>query len=225
MKRIYRLIMTAMLLGCTFGASAQYYQIANQLTNLISPALSGSFNYKGYVDFSGIAGIGTARANFFSVSTTQGFKYADWFFMGAGMGVDLAMTHKPDKIIQDPYQYPWMDRPTSTTMAMIPVFSDFRFIIPSGGAGIPGVYIDLKIGASWLIGNNDLLLDGAHMGHGAQFYFKPSIGLRIPVDTRHPNRAFDIGFTYQLLTSNNFYTYNSGAATLNGLGFTVAYEW
>ena len=81
MKRIYRLLLAVVLLGCSTAASAQYYQMANQLTNLISPALSGSFNYKGYVDFSGIAGLGTARANFFGISTVQGFKYADWFFI------------------------------------------------------------------------------------------------------------------------------------------------
>lgn len=225
MKRFHRLFLALALLGCSFGASAQYYQMANQLTNLISPALSGSFNYKGYVDFSGIAGLGTARANFFGVSTSQGFKYADWFFMGAGMGVDLTMTQKPGNIHEDPAEYPWMGRKTSSTMAMIPVFSDFRFIIPSGGPDIPGLFIDIKIGASWLIGDNDLLLDGAHMSHGAQFYLRPQIGLRIPFDSKHPNRAFNIGATYQLITSNNFYTPDSDSATLNGIGFTFSYEW
>ena len=37
------------LAGTTF-ASAQYYELANQIPQLISPALSGNFNYKGFVD-------------------------------------------------------------------------------------------------------------------------------------------------------------------------------
>ena len=63
------------------------------------------------------------------------------------------------------------------------------------------------------------------MSHGAQFYLRPQIGLRIPFDSKHPNRAFNIGATYQLITSNNFYTPDSDSATLNGIGFTFSYEW
>ncbi|MDE6717095.1 MAG: hypothetical protein K2J70_02790, partial [Muribaculaceae bacterium] len=69
-------------------AEAQYYELVNQLPNLLSPALSGSMNYKGYVDVTGTLGVGNDRANFVGISTSQGFQYSTWFFMGAGIGVD-----------------------------------------------------------------------------------------------------------------------------------------
>lgn len=77
-------------------ASAQYYEIATQLPQLISPALSGSLNYKGFVELSGTAGIGNNRVNDIGISTTQGFRYASWFFMGVGAGVDVVMAQQPD---------------------------------------------------------------------------------------------------------------------------------
>ena len=43
-------------------ASAQYYEIANQIPGLLQPMLSGSMNYKGYVEATGIAGFGNNRA-------------------------------------------------------------------------------------------------------------------------------------------------------------------
>lgn len=52
---------------------AQYYELANQLPSLISPALSGSMNYRGFVQVHGLAGLGDARANFVGISTSQGF--------------------------------------------------------------------------------------------------------------------------------------------------------
>lgn len=65
MKHPFRLLVIALMLAAGSQASrAQYYEITNQLTNLISPALSGSFNYKGYVEASGLAGVGHNRANF-----------------------------------------------------------------------------------------------------------------------------------------------------------------
>lgn len=83
MKHPFRLLVIALMLAAGSQASrAQYYEITNQLTNLISPALSGSFNYKGYVEASGLAGVGHNRANFIGISTTQGFRYASWFYMG-----------------------------------------------------------------------------------------------------------------------------------------------
>lgn len=92
MKRTGKFIMAAVIaMAATASAHAQYYEIAGQLPSLISPALSGSLNYKGFVEASGTAGIGDSRANFIGVSTSQGFKYADWFFMGVGIGVDVAM--------------------------------------------------------------------------------------------------------------------------------------
>lgn len=227
---IFKTAVVAIIVGTTLmssqHASAQYYQIANQLPGLLQPALSGSMNYKGYVDVSGIAGFGNNRANFIGISTSQGFQYSSWFFMGVGVGVDIAMTNRNDNDEMFPSEpYPDYYRHSySQTKAMIPVFSDFRFNI--GPQSDVSVFIDLKIGATWLIGDSYLWLQRGRLGGGTQFYLKPSLGIRIPVSTSNPRQAVNFGLTYQLITSNNNWTYwNSTSATLNGLGLTISYEW
>lgn len=227
MKKTFRIIVlaAAVVAGC-LSSRAQYYQIANQLPQMLSPALSGSMNYKGYVEASGLAGFGNNRANFLGISTSQGFRYADWFFMGVGMGIDVAMAHQEDGPLYDNgNNYPnYYGGSTSKTKAMIPVFTDFRFNI--GGMSSPSFFIDLKVGAAWLIGDSYLEFEDAYMTTGTQFYLRPSLGIRIPVDRTNTSRAFNIGVTYQLLTSNNsYYWYNNNSVLLNNFGVTLGYEW
>ena len=211
MRRFSLLIAAVVALICSPVANAQYYEIANQLPKLISPALSGSLNYKGYVEFSGLAGLGDNRANFLEISTTQGFKYASWFFMGVGAGL-------PDEDLPDYYGHGY-----SKTKAMIPVFSDFRFMIgPESGTSF---FIDLKLGAAWLMGSGYLRMIRGCLTNQTQFYFKPSLGIRIPVSSQNPRQAVNIGVTYQLLTSNNNYNWYDRSLTLNSIGATIGFEW
>lgn len=206
------------------SASAQYYELANQITNMIQPALSGSMRYKGFVDVSGTGGIGTNRANFFGVSTTQGFMYADWFFMGAGVGVDVVTGQDTGYDGNMDQTGPWWSQnATSKTRVMLPVFSDFRFII--GGMTKTSFFIDLKMGASWLLGNRYLELHDQRLNTAAQFYLKPSVGVRIPTNKNNPKQAVNVGLTYQLITSDNNFGWYGNSVTLNNLGATVAYEW
>lgn len=221
-KRICLPVLCCMAVGT---ASAQYYELANQLPSLISPALSGSLNYKGFVELSGVAGLGDNRANFVGVSTTQGFRYASWFFMGVGLGIDVAMAKNDDGLRElPPDEQPWYyQRSSSTTKAMLPIFSDFRFNIgPEGGTSC---YIDLKLGAAWFLGDSYFALKDACMGRGGQFFFKPSIGVRVPVSTQNPQQAFNFGITYQLITSGNNYSWNGNSVTLNSIGASISYEW
>ena len=222
------LVGAAMTVGMC--ASAQYYEIANQLPSLISPILQGGVNYKGFVELSGTAGIGDSRANFVGISTSQGFRYADWFFMGVGIGVDVAIARDQDRSQIQPRDYGYNDYPGywdhsySKTKCMIPVFTDFRFNI--GGMQNTSCFIDLKVGAAWLIGNSYLgLSNGACLNTDTQFYLKPTVGVRIPVNKQNPNQAFNIGVTYQLLTSNNNYYWYDNGVTLSNIGVTVGYEW
>ena len=225
MRRFSLLIAAVVALICSPVANAQYYEIANQLPKLISPALSGSLNYKGYVEFSGLDGLGGNRANFLEISTTQGFKYASWFFMGVGVGVDVVMAQDPDgqaglpdEDLPDYYGHGY-----SKTKAMIPVFSDFRFMIgPESGTSF---FIDLKLGAAWLMGSSYLRMNRGCLTNQTQFYFKPSLGIRIPVSSQNPRQAVNIGVTYQLLTSNNNYNWYDRSLTLNSIGATIGFEW
>lgn len=215
MRKI-RLALIAAALTATLGARAQYYELANQLTNMISPALSGSLNYKGTVELSGTAGAGYNRSNFVGASTSQGFMYADWFFMGAGLGIDAVIAPEPEGLRPD------MAYGTTRTKAMLPIFSDFRFII--GGLSATGAYIDLKLGAAWMLGNDYLCLQDRYVGSGALFYLKPSVGVRVPTGSSG-RQAVNIGITYQLLTSGNSYYPQAYGVTLNSIGASIAYEW
>ena len=221
MKRFYLLVIALASL-LPLHVSAQYYQIANQLPQLISPALSGSLNYKGFVEVSGLAGVGHNRANVIDFSTTQGFQYSSWLFMGVGAGVDVVMAQQPQGWRPNP-DYDYMYRGNTKTKVMIPLFSDFRFNIGSQEA--TSFFIDFKVGASWLIGSDYLRMADGFMTNETQFYFRPSVGLRIPISKERPDHAVNVGVSYQLLTSNNNYYWNDNSLTLNNLGISISYEW
>ncbi len=221
MKRFY-LFVFALLVLVPVQMSAQYYQIANQLPQLISPALSGSFDYKGFVELSGLAGVGHNRSNIIDLSTTQGFQYTSWFFMGVGAGVDVVMAQQPDGWRPNP-DYDYMSRDNTQTKVMIPLFSDFRFNVNMSSS--TSMFIDLKLGAAWLIGSDYLRMADGFMSNETQFYFRPTIGLRIPVSSSNPKQAMNVGISYQLLTSNNNYYWNNNSLTLNNLGVSVSFEW
>lgn len=216
MKRFAVCLLGLYAMFYTHYAQAQYYEIANQLQNLISPALSGAFNYKGYVELGGSAGLGHNRANFVGVSTSQGFRYSTWFFMGAGIGVDVAMAHRD---AASGYDY---GRGSSETRVMVPVFTDFRFNI--GDLTEKSFFIDMKIGAAWLLGSDYLCMESACLTNSSQFYLKPSLGLRIPVGDTN-KRAINIGIAYQLVTSGNNYNGYSNTLALNNVGVTLGFEW
>lgn len=227
-KNIVRclLLSTTVVIMVAPTAHSQYYEIASQLPGLISPALSGSMQYRGFVDAYGLAGLGNNRANIVGISTSQGFQYADWFFMGVGVGVEAVMARNNDALA-DPgpgwnnnYYYHSFDN----NKAMIPVFTDFRFNI--GGMTSTSFFIDLKVGAAWLLGDNYLGLNNRYISTATQFYLRPSLGVRIPIESKNCKHAVDIGLTYGLLTSNNNYGwYGSGSASLSNLGVTISYEW
>lgn len=221
MKKISILLAVIATLFCTPAADAQYYELANQLPRLISPALSGSLNYKGYVDFSGTAGFGDNRANFIGVSTSQGFKYSSWFFMGVGIGIDVAMARQPE--FQDAPDEEGYDYGSAKTKMMIPLFTDFRFNI--GSEQNTSFFVDLKLGAAWLMGSSYLRLNRGYLTNQTQFYLKPTMGIRIPINSDNSRQAINIGVSYQLLTSDNNYGWNSRSLSLNNIGATVGFEW
>lgn len=211
------------LSGCVV-ARAQYYEIANQLPGLLSPALSGSMKYKGFVEFSGHVGLGENRANFAGVSTSQGFQYSSWFFMGAGVGIEATVAQNVDGYDGGSGNYPdYWNHGYAKTKVMVPVFTDFRFTIGAGKSA--SVNFGLKVGAAWLLGSDYLRLHSGCVTNSTQFFLRPSIGMRIPVNTSTPSQAVFFGISYQLLTSNNNYNWHDRSLTLNSLGATIGFEW
>lgn len=223
LRRIIAVVVGMIIFGVGQQAKAQYYEIANQLPGVISPALSGSMNYKGFIELSGVAGFGDNRANIIGVTTSQGFQYSSLFFMGAGLGVEVAMTNS-DMLSSDVGQARYREHSNSSTKVMIPVFSDFRFNF--GNTGGVSFFADVKLGAIWLIGNSYLRLQEGCMTGDAQFYCKPALGVRIPVSSTNQRQAVNIGVAYELITSDNNYNYwNDNNITLNCLGVSLSFEW
>ncbi len=142
--------------------------------------------------------------------------------MGVGAGVDVVMAQQPDGWRPNP-DYDYMSRDNTQTKVMIPLFSDFRFNVNMSSS--TSMFIDLKLGAAWLIGSDYLRMADGFMSNETQFYFRPTIGLRIPVSSSNPKQAMNVGISYQLLTSNNNYFWNNNSLTLNNLGVSVSFEW
>ncbi len=217
MKKFIRLIIVALLLGAAGKANAQYYAIVDQMTELIRPALLGGFNYRGMVEVSAIKGIGENKANFVGISTSQGFKYADWFFMGVGIGVDALFTDV------DSYHVNHVESVTKHGW-VIPLFTDFRFTI--GNPNSISCYIGTKVGCSFLVSDNDIQVNRGYITSDECFYLKPAIGVRIPAGTTD-HTAVTIALSYQLITPG-YSRYDFGdddSISLNGFGITVGYEW
>ena len=220
---IYGLALMLVVIFSSQTASAQYYEIANRIPSLIQPAISGSMRYKGFVDLGYSKTLGNYNADFLEVSTSQGFQYSSWFYMGVGIGADVLFAHKNDNW-GDGWEDPsyGKDHGSMTTAVMLPLFTDFRFNI--GGNKGASFFIDLKLGCSFLLSNKYISIGDGYLTNQEYFYLRPSLGIRIPTNSKNPKQAFDLGVSYKLLTSN-YWNSRSRDITLNSLGVTVAYEW
>ncbi|MDE7381299.1 MAG: hypothetical protein K2N03_04135 [Muribaculaceae bacterium] len=217
------------LLIATFGlsnADAQFYQIANQLPSLLSPMLSGSMNYKGFVDAHYLKGLGECNADFLGVSTSQGFQYREWFFMGVGMGVDVLFSHTSDEFGNWDVNHPDYDstivKSQRTSGVMIPIFTDFRFNV--GKSSSVAFFADVKVGCSFLVGKDNLRINNGYITNQEYFYLRPALGVRIPVNSNNSKQAVALGINYQLLTANYWSSWNRNV-TLNSLGASASFEW
>lgn len=234
MRRMSLIAAAVFVLSGAQDAAAQLWQAASQLQSLISPALSGSGRYKGSVELSGVAGVGSSKLNHVEISTSQGYQYTDWFYMGAGLGVDIVRSTVSDGVPSGAEDYArrwngWGDSPRygdKRTGVMIPVFTDFRFNIPTGKSPMSAsLFVDLRLGATWLVGNRYMRTDDGWLSNNTNFYFRPAIGARIPVSSRNPRQAVNVGLAYLLITSGNNYWYYDDTVTLSAIGATVSFEW
>lgn len=219
MKKIIVSILIA-LAGFANQADAQILEAVNTLRSVISPAISGSGRYKGYVEAGYSHTLAGYNGDFIEVSTSQGYQYNNWFYMGAGLGVDLLFSHPGPNWGQGT---PPAGNPKSTkTAPMLPLFADFRFLI--GGNANISFFLDLKIGASFLLTNKVIAIGDGYLTNREYFFLDPSIGLRIPCNKRNYKQAIDVGVKYKLLTSNYWHNWNNNI-TLQSIGAFVAFEW
>lgn len=210
MNQLKRLILILVIsLSFTGVAKAQFYEIANQIPRLFSPALSGSFKYKGYFEASYLKGLGEERIDFVDISTTQGFRYANWMFMGVGAGVDIML---PSVDFQHHNYDPAI---------MVPLYADFRFLI--GNQSKVGVNIDLRVGAAFTF--DSFPTNNGWITNEECFYLRPSFSVRFPINKNKPKQAINVGFTYQLLISDWSGTYWDNNKDFNSIGATIGFEW
>lgn len=215
MKSIRRILLALLAaVAVVLPAKAQYYQMINQGTQMINTALQGGFYYRGFVEGAYLNGIGNNRASFLEITTTQGFKKADWFYMGIGAGVDIVFANYGEAQSQINGQA------TKQTGVMIPLFSDFRFNIGSQTA--TAAFVDVRLGASFLVGGDYLQVGDSYINRNECFYFKPSIGMRIPVDKNNSNHAFNVAASY-MLVNTGYWNYDN--INLSAIGITIGYEW
>ena len=218
-------LMTVSIIGAgTFEAHAQYYELANQIPNLITPALSGSMRYKGFIEAEYLHGLGDYSSDFVELSTVQGFSYSSWFFMGAGLGLQYVHTNPKDGFYAPRPEQPGYGSNNFTRNGlMIPIFTDFRFNIGSNPQAI-SFYADIRLGASFLATDGNLAVGDGYITNNEYFYLRPALGFRIPTNKENPKQAFDIGISYQLLTCNFWNTWQRNT-TVNALGVNISYEW
>lgn len=210
------------VLASAVSANAQFYEIANQIPQLISPALSGSFNYRGFVDASYLKGLGDYNSDFVEVSTSQGFQYASWFFMGVGIGVDGVFTHPKDGWGSN-QSLNWPSHGHTDSAVMVPIFTDFRFRVGKDPQSV-SFFGDVRLGAAFLMGNNWLRIGNGYLTNNEYFYLRPTAGVRIPISEKNPRQAVNVGLSYQLITSNYWYG-NKRNVAISALGVTAGFEW
>lgn len=222
---VKKIILPAVLgVAVVSQAQAQIYEIVNQIPSLLSPALSGSGSYKGSLEAGWSKTLGDKKADFLEFSTSQGYQYNSWFYMGAGIGADILFAHQNNNWGQDwEMDYPSYAGHSSTkTAVMLPVFTDFRASF--GAPDKVGFFIDLRLGCSFLLSDQYIEIGNGYLTNREYFYLRPSLGFRIPTSTNHPKQAVMLGISYKLLTSNYWYSY-SRSTTLNSLGVNLGFEW
>lgn len=221
--RLSRVVASVIMLFAATTLSAQYYEIANQIPQLLRPALSGAAGYKGFVEAGYSKTMGKYNGDFLEINTSQGFNYKSWFYMGVGLGVDVLFAHKNNGWGDNWSGSSDFDKHSSTsTAAMMPLFTDFRFNL--GTSQTTSFFIDLKIGCSFLLTRNYVEIGDGYLTNQQYFYLRPSLGVRIPVSSQNKKQAVNIGVNYKLLTSNYWNNW-SRSVTLNGLGASLAFEW
>lgn len=214
----------ALAAAVSLPAAAQYSDIVNGISNVIRPALVGGSSYKGYVEADYTQGFGKYRTNFLTVATSQGYKFTDWFYWGAGIGVDVLWSTVNTGWGDDwaASNHDWYAHEKTSSAVMIPVFTDFRFII--GSQYSTSFFVNLRVGASFLCSDSYVQIRNGYLTNKNYFYLQPAIGMRIPVNNENPRQAIDVGLHYRLLTSDYWSQWQYNAA-INGFGVNIAFEW
>ena len=157
--KFLRSLFLIILISVFSTGKAQYYEAANALQSVISPALSGSGKYKGFIETGYSHTLGSYNGDFIEISTSQGYQYNNWFFMGAGLGFDMLFSRKGKE--WGPETPPPGNLNYTLTAPMLPLFTDFRFLISSTATA--SFFLDLKVGCSFLLSNKKVAIGQGYL--------------------------------------------------------------
>lgn len=205
-------------------ASAQINEIVNGLTNVAITAARQGAGYKGYLEADYTHTFGNYKSSFVTLATSQGYMVSDHFYIGAGVGVDLMWTTLDkgwgsDWLPRDPAR---ASRHSVSSALMVPVFSDFRYIM--GQATDPTLFLNLRVGCAFLCTDSYVRIADGYLTNREYFYLQPAVGVRVPVNRTKPRQAVDFGIHYRLMTGRYWSGWQHDAA-INGLGLNISYEW
>lgn len=165
--------------------------------------------YRGFADFGYTVGVGDYEFGRFEVSTTQGYQFNPYFFVGGGVGFHFMQSYETAgmEIALD----------KRDAKVSIPLFADLRGTF-SKRKFAP--FIDLKAG--YFLTNNDGL------------YGNISVGCRMTVK-RKQAVSLSVGYTYEKLEFETFdrfmnstsmnYTRSSRKLDCEGISIKIGYEF
>lgn len=211
-------------IGSALPASAQFGEIVNGLTNVALPIVNQGAGYKGYIEADYTMGVGNFRTNFVSLATSQGYKLNQWFYFGAGVGVDLLWSTVNSGWGNHwaLYNPEWLAHQKTSSAWMVPVFTDFRLTL--GNITDVSFFVNIRLGAAFLCSDSYVKIRDGYLTDKNYFYMQPAVGMRIPIRKTKPKQAVDIGVHYRLMTSDYWDQWQYTAA-INGLGVNISYEW
>lgn len=168
-----------------------------------------SNGYRGFANFGYTVGVGDYEFGRFEVSTTQGYQFNPYFFVGGGVGFHFMQSYETAgmEIALD----------KRDAKVSIPLFADLRGTF-SKRKFAP--FIDLKAG--YFLTNNDGL------------YGNISVGCRMTVK-RKQAVSLSVGYTYEKLEFETFdrfmnstsmnYTRSSRKLDCEGISIKIGYEF
>ncbi len=98
---------------------------------------------------------------------------------------------------------------------MIPIFTDFRFIM--GSQTSASLFVNLRLGASFLCSDTYIQIRDGYLT--SKEYFTSSLhSVYDSHQHRNPKQAINVGVHYRLLMTSNYWSSWQYNAAINGLG-------
>ena len=165
--------------------------------------------YHGFVDLAYTIGVGDYTFDRFELSSTQGYQFNPYFFLGGGIGFHFMQK----------YETPGMDIPLDSRdfMVDVPLYAETRI-----------TFINSSI-SPFISGRG-----GYYLTHGGGLYLNVSVGCRFAVSTNNAINVF-VGYSSEKLEFDTFERFNSSSSMdystekrkllTEGMSIRIGYEF